>query len=91
MVLGSTQSLTEMSIRNFSGGRGPPARMADVTAICESIVENMWARTTENTAFNSSSVVARRFVAVGTCLRLLPSNESTRYNIMKKVRSVMKI
>jgi hypothetical protein len=36
MVLGSNQSLTEMSIRNLPGGEGRPARKADnLTAICE--------------------------------------------------------
>jgi hypothetical protein len=35
--------LTEMSTRNLPGGKGRPASKADnLTAICESIVENMW-------------------------------------------------
>jgi hypothetical protein len=39
MVLESTQSGTEMSIRNLPGGKGRPARKADnFTAICEPIV-----------------------------------------------------
>jgi hypothetical protein len=39
MALGSTQSLTEISIRNLPGGKGRPARKADnITAICEPIV-----------------------------------------------------
>jgi hypothetical protein len=39
MALGSTQPLTEMSIRNLPGGKGQPAREADnLTAICEPIV-----------------------------------------------------
>jgi hypothetical protein len=39
MALGSTQPLTEMSIRNFPGGKGRQARKADsLTAICEAIV-----------------------------------------------------
>jgi hypothetical protein len=39
MALGSTQSLTEMSTRNLSGGKGLPALEADnLTAICEPIV-----------------------------------------------------
>jgi hypothetical protein len=39
MALGSTQPLTEMSIRNIPGGEGRPARKADnLTAICEPIV-----------------------------------------------------
>jgi hypothetical protein len=38
MVLGSTQPLTEMSIRNSPGGKERPARKADnLTAICEPI------------------------------------------------------
>jgi hypothetical protein len=39
MALGSTQPLTEMSIRNIPGGEGRPARKAvNLTAICEPIV-----------------------------------------------------
>jgi hypothetical protein len=40
MALGSTQSLTEMSIRNLpGGGKERPARKADnITAICKPIV-----------------------------------------------------
>jgi hypothetical protein len=43
MTLGSTQPLTEMSIRNLTGGKERPARGADhLTATCESIVNKMW-------------------------------------------------
>jgi hypothetical protein len=39
MALGSTQPLTEMSIRNLPGVKGRPARKADnLTAICEPII-----------------------------------------------------
>jgi hypothetical protein len=39
MALGSTQPLTEMSIRNLPWGEKRPARRADnLTAICEPIV-----------------------------------------------------
>jgi hypothetical protein len=39
MTLGSTQHLTEMSARNFPGGKGRPARKADnLTALCEPAV-----------------------------------------------------
>jgi hypothetical protein len=38
MALGSTQLLTEMSIRNLPGGKGRPARKIDLTAICDPIV-----------------------------------------------------
>jgi hypothetical protein len=39
VALGSSQPLTEMNIRNLSGGKGRPARKADnLTAMCESIV-----------------------------------------------------
>jgi hypothetical protein len=42
MALGSTQPLTEMSTRNFPGGKGRPALKADnLTAICEPIVYKM--------------------------------------------------
>jgi hypothetical protein len=34
--------LTEMSTRNLPGGKGRPARKADLTAICEPIVYKMW-------------------------------------------------
>jgi hypothetical protein len=35
---GSTQPLTEMSTRNFPGGKGRPARRLNLTDICEPIV-----------------------------------------------------
>jgi hypothetical protein len=39
MALGSTQPLTEMSTRNFPGGKKRPAHRADnLTAICEANV-----------------------------------------------------
>jgi hypothetical protein len=39
MALGSTQPLTEMSTKNFPGGKGGPGRKADnLIAICEQIV-----------------------------------------------------
>jgi hypothetical protein len=39
MAVRSTQPLTEMSTRNFAGGKGRPARKADrLTTICEPIV-----------------------------------------------------
>jgi hypothetical protein len=39
MALGSTQPVTEMSIRNLSGGKGQPARKVDnLNPICEPIV-----------------------------------------------------
>jgi hypothetical protein len=39
MALGSNQRLTEMSTRNFPGGKGRPAHKADnLTAICQPIV-----------------------------------------------------
>jgi hypothetical protein len=41
MALGSTQTLTEMSIRNLPGSKGRSAREADLTAICEPIVYKM--------------------------------------------------
>jgi hypothetical protein len=38
MALGSTQPLTEMSVRNLPGSKGRPARKADrLTAVCEPI------------------------------------------------------
>jgi hypothetical protein len=43
MALGSTQPLTERSIRNLWGGKWRPERKPDnLTAICELIVEKMW-------------------------------------------------
>jgi hypothetical protein len=42
MDLGSTQLLRDISTRNLSGGKGRPARKADIlTAICEPIVYKM--------------------------------------------------
>jgi hypothetical protein len=39
MALGSTQPLTEMSIRNLSAGKGRRVGKADnLTAICEPII-----------------------------------------------------
>jgi hypothetical protein len=38
MTLGSTKPLIEMSTRNLPGGKGRPARKADITAIREQIV-----------------------------------------------------
>jgi hypothetical protein len=37
-ALGSIQPLTEMSTTNLPGGKGRPAREADLTTICEPIV-----------------------------------------------------
>jgi hypothetical protein len=50
MALGSTQPLTEMSIRNLLGGKGRPVRGADnLIAIYETIVyENVGASTSHN-------------------------------------------
>jgi hypothetical protein len=49
IALGSTQPLTEMSNRNLSGGKGRPARGADLRVICEPIVyKNMGASTSHN-------------------------------------------
>jgi hypothetical protein len=43
MALGSTQLLTEMTIRNLSVGKGGPARKADnLIALCEPNVQKMW-------------------------------------------------
>jgi hypothetical protein len=38
ITLESTQPIREMSIRNLPGGKGRPARKADLTAICEPTV-----------------------------------------------------
>jgi hypothetical protein len=50
MVLGSTQPLTEMSTRKFSGDKGQQARKGDnLTAICEPIVwKNIGTSTSRN-------------------------------------------
>jgi hypothetical protein len=43
MALGSTQPLTDLSTRNYPGGKGRPMLKADnLTAICEPIVYKMW-------------------------------------------------
>jgi hypothetical protein len=42
VVLGSTHSLKEMGVRNTPEGSKLPARKADLTAICEPIVQKMW-------------------------------------------------
>jgi hypothetical protein len=43
MALGSTQPLTEMSMRNIRGGKEQPVHKADnLTSICELIVWKVW-------------------------------------------------
>jgi hypothetical protein len=43
MVLGSTQPLTKMSMKNLPEDKGRPARKADnITAICNPIFYKMW-------------------------------------------------
>jgi hypothetical protein len=42
MVLGLTEPLTELSTRNLPGGKGRPARKADLTAIYKTIIKKMW-------------------------------------------------
>jgi hypothetical protein len=43
MALGSTQRLTEISIRNLPGGKGRLAPRGDkLTAICETIIQKIW-------------------------------------------------
>jgi hypothetical protein len=43
MAQGSTQPITEMSTRDFSGSKGRPARKAIIlTAICWLIVKELW-------------------------------------------------
>jgi hypothetical protein len=50
MALGLTQPLTEMSTRNLPGGKGRPARKADIlTAILwDDCLENVGASTSHN-------------------------------------------
>jgi hypothetical protein len=49
MALGSTQPLTERSARNLPGGKGRPARKADLTDICLPIfLENVEAATSHS-------------------------------------------
>jgi hypothetical protein len=42
MALEPTQPLTEATTRNLPGGKGRPARNADLAAIYEPIIEKMW-------------------------------------------------
>jgi hypothetical protein len=42
MNLGSTQFLTGMSTKDIPRGKDLPARKANLTAICEPIVQKMW-------------------------------------------------
>jgi hypothetical protein len=43
MAVGSTQPLTETSIRNLPGGKGRPEHRADsLTAICEPVVKTKY-------------------------------------------------
>jgi hypothetical protein len=50
MSLGSIQPVAEMSTRNLPGGKGRPARKAEIlTAICEpTVLENVGASTSHN-------------------------------------------
>jgi hypothetical protein len=49
MALGSTLPLTEMSTRNLPGGKGLPARKADLTATCEpTVYKNVAGSTSHN-------------------------------------------
>jgi hypothetical protein len=58
MTLGSTQILTEMSIRNLPGGKGRPAHMADnPTVICEPIVWNICRNLDASQPYGSSRPV----------------------------------
>jgi hypothetical protein len=45
MALGSTQPLTEMSTRNFPGGKGRPRRMADKLPSVNGLCKNLGAST----------------------------------------------
>jgi hypothetical protein len=48
MALGSTQPLTEMSTRNFLGGKGWPARKADNLAAVSRLSREMGASASHN-------------------------------------------
>jgi hypothetical protein len=62
MALGSTQPLTEISIRNIPGAKRWQARKADnLTAICESIVQKMWEPRRLTTLWASTASYRDRF------------------------------
>jgi hypothetical protein len=63
MTLGSTQPLTEMSMRNLPGGKGQPARKADnITTICEPIVYKMWDPRRLKTLCSSTACYRNSFI-----------------------------
>jgi hypothetical protein len=60
-ALGSTQPLTEMSTRNLPGGKGLPARKADLTAFSEPIIYKMWEPRRFTTLWTSTACYRDRF------------------------------
>jgi hypothetical protein len=89
MALGSTQPLTEMSTRNLPGGKGRPARKANIfTAICEPIFQprrltTLWAFTAcyrNSFTLPQCGLLKRRAFGDQFCsLRLQLSHRRKRY------------
>jgi hypothetical protein len=79
MALGSTQPLTETSIRNTPGGKrvvGRPARKADnLTAICEPTVQKMWEPRCLTTLWASTACYKESFT-----FYLSPKREGRKYS-----------
>jgi hypothetical protein len=73
MVLGSTQSLTEMSTRNLPGGKGRPARKADNLSPSTSRLsrENMGASTSLNPMVLHSLLQVHSFTFFSICLSVI--------------------
>jgi hypothetical protein len=71
MALVWAKPLTKMSARNIPGGKGRPAHEADLTDICEPIVEKMWElrRLTTLCFFTISAIHASRFKQSNHVLR----------------------
>jgi hypothetical protein len=61
MVLELTLPLREISTCNLPGGNGWPARKADLTAICEPTVYNMWRPLLLTTLWASTACYRTRF------------------------------
>jgi hypothetical protein len=66
MALGSTQPLTEMSTRNFPGGKFRLERQADnLTAICEPIVYKKMGTSTSHNPMGLHGLLQGQFYFFG--------------------------
>jgi hypothetical protein len=84
MALGSSQPLTEISVRNLPGGKERPALRADNhTAICEPSVYQMWQPRRLTTVWASTAYYRDSFT-----LPYLPCIKEARIFILIDLRAV---